>query len=108
MQITDFNADISGTSLQGYVEATFSELVEALNFPSYQSCDVTEKVNNEWAIAVDVGGKKIVVTVYDWKEGDGGEAARGGKKMYWHVGGRDQRSLVVLEAILDRSVKSAY
>lgn len=72
---------VNGTSLRGYVIATYDQLVEALGTPrrgpNYQSAD--GKVTCEWALEYEDG---TIVTVYDWKED-----STPMHNYAWHIGG---------------------
>jgi hypothetical protein len=54
------------TSLKGYVNATFSQLVEALGEPTFSTPSGDNKVQKEWVVEY----KGNVFTVYDWKTYD--------------------------------------
>ena len=59
------NANESGTSLQGYINATYSQLLEVLGKPTYDDPSGDDKVQVEWV--VEFGGN--IFTIYDWKTG---------------------------------------
>ena len=59
------NANESGTSLKGYINATYSQLLEALGEPTYNEPSGDNKVQVEWV--VEFGGN--IFTIYDWKTG---------------------------------------
>ena len=52
-----------GTSLKGYLYATYSQLVEALGEPTFPEQSGDGKVQVEWV--VDFKGETF--TIYDWK-----------------------------------------
>lgn len=52
-----------GTSLQGYINGTYSQLLEVLGKPTYEETSGDGKVNFEWVI--EFNGE--IFTVYDWK-----------------------------------------
>ena len=56
------NADACGTSFKGYIEASYSRLVELFGEP--QECD-GYKESGEWIFESENGD---VVTLYDWKQ----------------------------------------
>ena len=78
---TDFttgNADVNGTSLQGYVYTTYDKIVEVFGNPTSSG----DKTTCEWDITFDDG---TVATIYDWKE------CQTPKGYYdWHIGGRSK------------------
>lgn len=78
------------THLQGYIKATYHELVEALGEPDFMITpdDIEDKINTEWCFeGFDYYGEETPVTVYDWKDYDGGLKSRSGDEYEWHVGG---------------------
>jgi len=69
--------EANGTSLQGYVQAYYHQLVEVFGQPEGGG----DKTTVEWALKFADG---TVATIYDWKED---ETPMG---MYrWHIGGRN-------------------
>lgn len=81
-----------GTSLQGYVQATFTELLEALGEPApYESGD--GKILAEWLlIDKDTG---VVATVYCYKEKEIPLASH-----RWHIGGFNHKALDLIREVL--------
>ncbi len=59
------NANESGTSLKGYVNATYSQLLEVLGKPTYDEPSGDDKVQVEWVVEF----KGDIFTIYDWKTG---------------------------------------
>jgi len=55
----------SGTSLQGYINATYSQLLEALGEPTYNEPSGDDKVQVEWVVEFNDN----FFTIYDWKTG---------------------------------------
>jgi len=80
---TDPNA--SGTSLSNYVEASYAQLVSLFGAPSYNETSADDKVDVEWVLANEEGQ---VVTIYNWKDYDGGHRARSSLSYRWHIGSR--------------------
>lgn len=89
------------TSLQGYVEASFDELVEAFGEPTYTEPSGDGKVETEWEIMDD----DTVCTIYDWKEYDNGARSRSGLAYRWHIGGRNREAV---DVVSNRLNKLAY
>ena len=56
----------TGTSLKGYINATYDQLVGQLGEPTFNEPSGDEKVQVEWVIKY--GGE--VFTIYDWKTYD--------------------------------------
>ena len=59
------DADESGTSLQGYIVATYSQLLEALGEPTYNEPSGDNKVQVQWVVEFEGN----IFTIYDWKTG---------------------------------------
>ena len=72
------DASVNGTSLKGYVTATYAELVARFGEPERGG----DKTTAEWALAFEDG---TVATIYDWKEYD---TPMG--KYNWHIGGKSK------------------
>lgn len=76
--VTNNYADVSMTSLVGYITTEYNTLVEAFGEPILGSGD--GKVSAEWVIKFADGQ---VATIYDWKTP---ETPMG--TYDWHIGGR--------------------
>ena len=74
-------ADVNGTSLQGYVQAYYHQLVEVFGEPEAGG----DKTTVEWCLSFADG---TVATIYDWKEYDTPMGLYA-----WHIGGRSQRAV---------------
>ena len=57
------DANESGTFLQGYIVATYSQLLETLGKPTYDEPSGDGKVQVEWVVEFEGN----IFTVYDWK-----------------------------------------
>tara|TARA_E500000081_G_scaffold145882_1_gene168269 strand:+ start:1554 stop:1886 length:333 start_codon:yes stop_codon:yes gene_type:complete len=87
-ELIDKDANITGTSLQGHIEADFDDLVKAFGKPTYDSIEdgPSDKVHTQWALEFEDEDENLVVaTIYDWKE-DSPHTSRVGKYR-WHIGG---------------------
>lgn len=61
---TDYDApNTGGTSLKGYINATYEELVGLLGSPTFNEPSGDNKVQVEWV--VEFMGE--IFTIYDWK-----------------------------------------
>jgi len=72
------DANVNGTSLQGYFTTTYEKLVQTFGEPSYEGGD---KTTCEWHLEFEDG---TVATIYDWKE-----YTTPYGEYRWHIGGRD-------------------
>lgn len=75
------DADANMTSLQGYMQAYYHQLVEVFGEPEGGG----DKTTVEWCLEFEDG---TVATIYDWKEY---ETPMG--KYNWHIGGRSQKAV---------------
>lgn len=77
---------VNGTSLMGYLDISYGELVSVLGPPH---CDGDGyKVDAEWILEFEDGA---VATIYNYKTGINYNGARGTKiedERDWHVGGK--------------------
>jgi hypothetical protein len=52
-----------GSSLKGYINATYSQLIELLGEPTYNEPSGDNKVQVEWVVSFEGD----IFTIYDWK-----------------------------------------
>ena len=88
-------ADVNMTSLQGYMEAYYHQLVEVFGEPE----DGGDKTTVEWCLSFEDG---TVATIYDWKEY---ETPMG--RYQWHIGGRSQKAVDRVTRAFKQGVKNA-
>jgi len=75
-------ANTNGTSLRGYIQASYDQLVQVFGEPDIGPDDRNQdKVTCVWELQF---GDGTVATIYDWKEG---ETPMGTYR--WHIGGRN-------------------
>lgn len=94
MKVTvhDKYTNISGTYLQGSVNTTLDELVQAFGPPLDGDM---YKTRAEWVIEFELStGELIIATIYDWKQYD----TELDEVTKWNVGGKDPRAA---ELVLD-------
>ena len=96
------------TSLQGYYVATYDQLVSIFGEPTYNTTSGDDKVDAEWDLifwheAPTV--RTMAVTIYNWKDYDGGARARSGDKYEWHIGGHDRHAVWAVEHILNEALE---
>jgi hypothetical protein len=90
----------SGSSLVGYVEATYEELIEVFGEPTYKEPSGDGKVTTEWNLEFETTDNTkpyVVGTIYDWKMHDDGAACRSGDVFKWNVGGFKYDALDLIE-----------
>lgn len=94
----DSSIDPTGTSLQGYLEATYEELVAVFGMPTRTFGD---KTTCEWDIEFRVMTPDetdfdyVVATIYDWKM-----APTVNSKYRWHIGGRNRQAVDCVEQVM--------
>jgi len=94
-------------SLKGYVLATYDQLVEVLGEPDYLSPGPTEcynddKVETEWEFVSGGAGR---ISIYDWKQYDGGRTSRNGQVYRWHIGAS---SSFAVDDLIDLGLEAHY
>jgi len=80
----------SGSSIQGYTNMSFDELVDILGQPTYY--DGHDKIYHEWAVVIE----GVLVTVYDYKAN-----GRTTKGYDWHIGGNGRMAVTAFNELLD-------
>jgi hypothetical protein len=77
------------TSLQGYITASYADLVEVFGKPQITETSGDGKVDIEWELQVeDYDFNSIFpLTIYNWKDYDGGLTAETQSDYRWHIGG---------------------
>jgi hypothetical protein len=88
--------EANGTSLKGYVTASFNKLVEVFGEPSLNDPPSNyEKVTREWVLGFPCG---TVATIYNWK--NYGTDPLDHEDYQWHIGGHTSSAVeLVLDAI---------
>ena len=77
------------TSLQGYITASYADLVEVFGEPQSTETSGDGKVDIEWELQVEDYDFNSIspLTIYNWKDYDGGTTAKTQSDYRWHVGG---------------------
>jgi hypothetical protein len=88
--------EISGTSLQGYIETTKAELVSVFGEPMWSGSD-GEKVTIEWGILFE---DETLATIYDWKRYEQGTPAND-ELMTYNIGGFNIRAVELVKNALE-------
>jgi hypothetical protein len=91
-------AKANGTSLQGYIRATYSHLVRCFGEPIQTNCG---KTNIEWVLESDNGE---IVTIYDWKVSR--QAWDNDQLFQFNVGGKSNKVLDTLENFFKEKEKA--
>lgn len=95
-------ADINMTSLQGYIEADYDELVACFGEPTSEGDGY--KVDAEWELKFADG---TVATIYNWKNGHnylGEDGLPPECITNWHIGGKTARAVErVKDALFDHA-----
>lgn len=91
------------TSLQGYIEATYDELISVFGEPTHVPMDEGDgKIATIWEFGgYNLVGEEIPITIYDWKDFDNGEKARSGLPYEWHIGGTEFCAVSIVTQRLD-------
>ena len=77
------------TSLQGYLKASYADLVKVFGHPQCTETSGDGKVDIEWELQIIDNEWDTVypITIYNWKDYDGGHAAMSSESYNWHIGG---------------------
>jgi len=95
IKVNDPKSNINFSSLVGYVNATYAELVRELGEPDTDM----DKSTAHWTVEAPDG---TVATIYDYKNHTTplGEYS-------WHIGGFDNKALLLVEFMLGKPVHDA-
>ena len=84
--------NVGGTSLQGYIKASYEQLLQTFGAPNSTLCD-NYKTDVEWAFKFADG---TVATLYNWKNGKnylGDEGLELNDIYEWNVGGFNDKAV---------------
>ena len=95
IKINDRATNINFSGLVGYVTATYRELVKELGEPETDF----DKSTAHWTVEAPDG---TVATIYDYKE-----YTTPVGEYRWHIGGFDNKALLLVELILGKPVLDA-
>lgn len=90
-KVLDSWKDGIGTSLQGYVQCSYSLLVQLFGSPMEGS----DKSKAEWVVKTD---DDVVFTIYDWKSD-----VDPIHNTDWHIGGFNDNAMEAIHEIIDQS-----
>lgn len=94
----DKDIETSLTSLQGYIDISYDELIEKIGPPSDNYDDY--KSDAEWQIEFEDG---TVATIYNYKDGKnycGNNGLETKDIRDWHIGGHDKKIVEMVKKIL--------
>jgi len=91
IRVNEVGIDACGTSLAGYITITHAELVKTLG----KGLGAGDKTLDEWELEGEIDGKKVVATIYDWK--NYGQCAS--NITDWHIGGIDGNAVELVKSI---------
>ena len=85
--------NVYGTSLQGYIKASYEQLLKAFGPPNPDLCD-NYKTDVEWAFEFADG---TIATLYNWKNGHNYLGEAEGLELNdiykWNVGGKNEKAV---------------
>lgn len=89
--------DIVGTHKVGQITATMAQLVDVFGKPEpYSGFD--NKVNWQWVLTFKEDHRKVIATIYDWKEYDG----FGPNTMItWSIGGHTEMAAQLVHEYME-------
>jgi len=100
MQFKTENVSVTGTSLQGYLDANYADLVEVFGMPNPENCD-NYKTDAEWNIQFLDG---TVATIYNYKDGKnycGPEGLEIDDIKNWHIGGYSESAVEMVKLAIE-------
>lgn len=103
MKINADTTNVNGTHLQGYLNATYDMITEALGYPLEDGFD-DYKSDAEWHIEFDDG---LVATIYNYKNGKNYLGEHGYHVCdipQWHIGGRVPEVVDRVQGLIKESV----
>lgn len=86
----------NGTSLKGYISASYEQLFDAFGDANYYRPNKNEKVQIEWTLRFEDG---TIATIYDWKKW--GYIPASDEVVEWNVGGHSLRALELVKESLN-------
>ena len=94
------------TSLQGYIEASYADLVKVFGHPQCTESSGDGKVDIEWELKiVDKDfDTTYPITIYNWKDYDGGYTAMSSETYNWHIGGNAAIVSAYVKEYFDKEV----
>ena len=99
--------NVEGTSLQGYIKASYEQLLAAFGPPNPRLTD-NYKTDVEWAFEFADG---TIATLYNWKNGKNylrGEGLELNDIYEWNVGGKTEKAVSrLLEKLRAQNNKGA-
>jgi hypothetical protein len=95
IKVNDRQSNINFTGLQGYVSTTYQELVDVLGEPEGDF----DKSTAHWTLETPDG---TVATIYDYKN-----YITPQDEYDWHIGGHNDRALLLVEFMLSKPVINA-
>lgn len=93
------NFSSSGTCLQGELTASYEDLVDCFGEPQYTETSGDGKVDVEWNLTITEPdfNEEHSVTIYNWKDYDGGLECKTNPRYEWHIGGHNALASVYLK-----------
>lgn len=94
------NVSVGGTSLQGYLDANYSDLCEVFGMPNPENCD-NYKTDAEWNIQF---GDGTIATIYNYKDGKnycGPDGLDTEDIKEWHIGGFSKSAVEMVKLAIE-------
>jgi major membrane immunogen (membrane-anchored lipoprotein) len=107
MKVNDLTTVVHGTCLQGYLNATYDDIVETLGYPFEHGFD-DMKCDAEWTIEFDDGS---VATIYNWKNGKNYLGADGLDLCdikQWNIGGNSMNVVHKVQHLINGAARKDY
>lgn len=97
------------TSLQGYLVSSYADLVKVFGHPQCTETSGDGKVDIEWELKIEDKEFETTrnVTIYNWKDYDGGYAAMSNSQYEWHIGGMSSMDAIQLKQYYENKMEAA-
>jgi len=97
------------TSLQGYLVSSYADLVKVFGQPQCTETSGDGKVDIEWELKIEDKEFETTrnVTIYNWKDYDGGYAAMSNSQYEWHIGGMSSMDAIQLKLYYENKMEAA-
>ena len=101
-------SEFVSTSLQGYITCSYAELVKVFGEPTCTKTSGDYKVDIEWELQVEDYDFNSIspLTIYNWKDYDGGFEARSNPAYRWHIGGNHYIVAAYVQSYFDNMMET--
>ena len=100
--LSESQEEVNVTSFHNVtISTTVAQLRQILGEPIDENNSGVDKVNFEWAGNLEVPGKTVPFTIYDWKHC---RPIREDEIIIWHIGGESHQDTILVKMALIKSL----